>query len=89
MRNRRKNKKEGSNNSDLDSIEHLENDGKEDMGSFDNIDSVSMTMHRKQLPNSKKKKKKKSKKNKEQLSKDDKMVSCLYYGLVCCDCTIS
>jgi hypothetical protein len=89
IRNRRKNKK-GSNNSDLDSIEHLEGDDKEHIGgSYDDIDSVSVAMARNKPLPSQKKKKKKNKQKREPVNKDEKMVSCLYYGLVCCDCSIS
>lgn len=59
---------------DLDSIEHLDED---DVKNFDDIDSVSMQLN----------KKRNQKKIKNQ--DDDKVINCLYYSLMCCECSIS
>lgn len=90
MRNRRKNRSAGSNNSDIDSIEHLEDDDEKHLASFDDIDSVSVTMAKKGMTASQRKKKNRKKKKKQKKEEDDeKLVNCLYYGLMCCECSIS
>lgn len=85
----------------LDSIEHLNdnNDSDEDAAAGDVIDAVKIngtrTAHEPRLDTfraQQKKTKKKAKKNvpnNEQRNKDDKLVTCLYYSLVCWDCSIS
>lgn len=89
-----KNKKTGSNNTDLDSIEHLdfdEEEGKKKDFIDDDIDSVSMQRMRSANTSSyrRRKAKKKNKKIENEKKKGEKIVDCLYVGLMCCECTIS
>lgn len=80
---------------DLDSIEQL-NESKTDLnestdGDVDVTDTAStqnlQTKHKKRR--NKSRKRSKAKKEQESRPEDDKLVACLYYSLVCCDCTIS
>lgn len=94
-------KKNSSEN--LDSIDHLNdnNDSDEDTAAGDVIDAVKIngartaneprldTFRAQQKKAKKKKNKKKNVPDDEQRNKDDKLVTCLYYSLVCWDCNIS
>lgn len=95
-------KKNSSEN--LDSIEHLNdnNDSDVDTAAGDVIDAVKITgprtaneprldTFRAQQKKAKKKNKNKKKNvpDDEQRNKDDKLVTCLYYSLVCWDCSVS
>ncbi|XP_070495631.1 uncharacterized protein [Chironomus tepperi] len=88
-----RNKKTGSNHTDLDSIEHLEFD-EDDVKKHDiddDIDSVSMQRMRSANVPSRRRRhaKKKNKEFENENKKEEKIVDCLYYGLMCCECTIS
>jgi len=81
-------KKTGSNNTDLDSIEHLSDDeAKKNESIEDDIDSVSMQRMRSEHVSGRRRRHTKNKfKNLEkEKEKDQKLVDCLYFGLVCCD----
>ncbi|KAG5684416.1 hypothetical protein PVAND_013650 [Polypedilum vanderplanki] len=93
-----RNKKTGSNNTDLDSIEHLdfeEEEGKKnDAHLDDDIDSVSMQrMRSANVPSRRRRQAKKKNKNKNldspKKKPDEKVIDCLYVGLMCCECSIS
>lgn len=95
-----KSKKRGSNNTDLDSIEHLSDDESGKKCLEDEMDSVSMhrmkservelRRRRKAIKDENKKMQKKLKEKKKDESSGDKVVDCLYYSLMCADfpCTI-
>jgi len=87
-------KKTGSNNTDLDSIEHLdfEEDEKKHDVLEDDIDSVSMQRMRSANVSGRRRRhtKNKFKDLENEKDKDKKVVDCLYMSLMCCDipCTI-
>lgn len=83
----------------LDSIDHL-NDNNESDADEDAVDAVKINgagtaneprldTFRAQQKKTKKKSKQKNVTDDEQRNKDDKLVTCLYYSLVCWDCSIS
>ncbi|CRK90639.1 CLUMA_CG004341, isoform A [Clunio marinus] len=82
-------KKTGSNNTDLDSIEHLdfEDEVKKNEVLEDDIDSVSM--QRMKSANVSERRRRSAKKKYKDLEKEkkneEKIVDCLYLGLMCCD----
>ncbi|CAO1394550.1 unnamed protein product [Diamesa serratosioi] len=84
-------KNNGSNNTDLDSIEKLdfdEDDGKMD----DDIDSVSMQRMRTENIAPRRRRRSRNKNKHKELDepkeKDEKLINCLYVGLMCCECSI-
>ncbi|CAO1388631.1 unnamed protein product [Diamesa tonsa] len=84
-------KNNGSNNTDLDSIEKLEFD-EEDGKLDDDIDSVSMQRMRTEniAPRRRRRSRNriKHKELEEPKEKGEKLINCLYVGLMCCECSI-
>lgn len=86
-----KNKKSPCGSDDLDSIEQLGDSNlnlhEPELDEIDVTDTAST--HNLHMKKRRRNKRKKSKKVDETRPEDDKLIACLYYSLVCCDCTIS